>query len=273
MRTILGIDAAWTQGEPSGVALIQGEREAWSVLGVAPSYDAFVACSQGAPVDWQASRFTGSRPNVASLIKAAREMASAELSVVGLDVPIANVRFESRRTADDAISKAFGGRGCSAHSPSAARPGRLGRSLMAQFEAEGFPLATTAPRPADTRCTIEVYPHPALLALLRRDYRVPYKVSRSTKYWPGTSVSERVLKLLAEFAKINDALGAVFGGAPISLPRGQEVATLAALKRYEDALDALVCAWVGLRFVEGTVAAYGDESAAIWVPKSEAPAA
>ena len=55
MQAILGIDAAWTEHEPSGVALIQGDRESWSVVCVAPSYDAFVASSQGVPVDWQAS--------------------------------------------------------------------------------------------------------------------------------------------------------------------------------------------------------------------------
>ena len=271
MQAILGIDAAWTEREPTGVALIQGDRESCSVVCVAPSYDAFVACSQGAPVDWQASKFTGSWPNVAELIKASIEMASAELAVVATDIPIAKVPFESRRAADSAISKAFGGRGCSAHSPSAVRPGALGRSLMAQLDAEGFPLATTAPRPDDIRCTIEVYTHPALLALLRRDYRVPYKVLRSGKYWRGASVSERVSNLLAELENINLALGAFFGGAPISLPLGQDVATLAGLKRYEDALDALVCAWVGLRFVDGAAASYGDDSAAIWVPELEAP--
>jgi len=53
MRAILGIDAAWTEGEPTGVALIQGEGSSWSTAAVAPSYEAFVALSQGVPVNWQ----------------------------------------------------------------------------------------------------------------------------------------------------------------------------------------------------------------------------
>ncbi|MDW7774366.1 MAG: hypothetical protein SCH71_15885 [Desulfobulbaceae bacterium] len=39
------------------------------------------------------------------------------------------------------------------------------------------------------------------------------------------------------------------------------------LKRYEDALDALVCAWVGVKFLEGETQPLGDETAAIWCPR------
>ena len=38
---------------------------------------------------------------------------------------------------------------------------------------------------------IECYPHVALLALLKRDYRVPYKVSRSGKYWKAEKLTRR----------------------------------------------------------------------------------
>ncbi len=40
--------------------------------------------------------------------------------------------------------------------------------------------------------------------------------------------------------------------------------SLAALKRYEDALDALVCAWVGIEFLAGRARAMGDAEAVIW---------
>lgn len=270
MRAILGIDPAWTNHQPSGVALIQGEEERWSVVCVAPSYEAFIACSQGSSLDWGASKFTGSWPNVNRLIDAARKMISddAELSVVAVDIPVATVRFESRRLADDAISRAFGGRGCSTHSPSSDRPGLLGRDLMDQLTANGFPLATKALPTDVTRCTLEVYPHPALLSLLHCDYRVSYKVSSSNRYWPNSPRAERIANLLQQFRRINQALGRVFSGAALSIPREEDVTTLSRLKRYEDALDALVCAWVGLRFANGAAVPYGDESASIWVPEA-----
>jgi predicted RNase H-like nuclease len=38
------------------------------------------------------------------------------------------------------------------------------------------------------------------------------------------------------------------------------------LKRYEDSLDALVCSWVGAKYLLGEAEPYGDGTAAIWVP-------
>jgi predicted RNase H-like nuclease len=52
------------------------------------------------------------------------------------------------------------------------------------------------------------------------------------------------------------------------LPDAARVPSLAHLKRYEDALDALVCAWVGVCALNGSARAYGDDAAAIWVPSS-----
>lgn len=40
----------------------------------------------------------------------------------------------------------------------------------------------------------------------------------------------------------------------------------AGLERHEDALDALVCAWVGTEHLAGRTAALGDAEAAIWTP-------
>jgi len=268
MRAVLGIDAAWTEGQPSGVALIQGEGDRWRVVCAAPSYEAFLTANCGTPVDWNARRFNWAKPSITELIGAARAMATSTLCVVAVDMPLANTAIISRRVADSEISKIFGDRGCSTHSPSAVRPGQLGESLMAQLLAQGFPLATTDLVDLSVPCTIEVYPHPALLALLGSEYRIPYKVSRSLKYWPDTSVPERIALILDEFERINAALGLALGGPPLVLPFASGVHALSGLKSYEDVLDALVCAWVGLQFLQHCATAYGDSSAAIWVPSA-----
>ena len=144
----------------------------------------------------------------------------------------------------------------------------LGAKLMQDLRSAGYPLATCE---SDVECfagkkTIEVFPHPALVALLKRAYRVPYKVSKSSKYWKRTTVQERVVNLLVEFNEIERALRREFGRTHIDLPVSSAVTSLSRLKRYEDALDALSCAWVATRFIGGTAVAYGDDSAAIWVP-------
>lgn len=265
MRAVLGIDAAWTPTEPSGVALLKGDGPDWRVVCVAPSYGAFLRCGDGYGVDWMTGVFPGCAPFVDALLSTARQLAQVDLAVVAIDMPLSTRPFATRRPADDAISKRFGGRGCAAHSPGAARPGELGATLMASLRSAGFPLATTRTVAVSPR-TVEVYPHPALLALLGREYRVPYKVSKSKKYWPSASVAERVIKLLHEHQAILDALEGLVGRIPFTLPAAGTVRSLSQLKRYEDALDALVCAWVGVEFLRGGCIPFGDENGAVWVP-------
>ncbi len=64
--------------------------------------------------------------------------------------------------------------------------------------------------------------------------------------------------------RIKDGLSQQIDGINLQLP---ESTSGKSLKRFEDALDALVCAWVASRFVEGCAVAHGDSTAAIWVPK------
>jgi hypothetical protein len=44
---VLGIDAAWTENEPSGVALIENSQGGWRCVAVTPSYDSFLALAEG----------------------------------------------------------------------------------------------------------------------------------------------------------------------------------------------------------------------------------
>ena len=110
----------------------------------------------------------------------------------------------------------------------------------------------------------------ALLALLNRNYRVPYKVSRSALYWKAERppVAERVKRLLAEFTAIHQALSQRISAIPLTLPQPHEVTTLSSLKPVEDMLDALICAWIGIEHLEGRTVGLGDATAAIWVPQA-----
>ena len=266
MTLILAIDAAWTDTEPSGVALLAANGSRWNCLCVAPSYNSFIDCARGTPIDWGAGNFRGSRPDVPELLRAARTMAGADVSLVAVDMPVATAPFSARRAADNQISVAFGARGCSAHSPSALRPGVLGAELSNQFRDAGYHLVTSVDNGEPRRKFIEVYPHPALLALLRAPYRIPYKVQKSSRYWPGMSVRERIVRLLSQFHQIRAAICSEIEGVVIELPSAEAMRSLSSLKRYEDALDALVCGWVAMQFAQGNAIAYGDATAAVWIP-------
>ena len=263
----LGIDAAWTVHQPSGIALVQNTATGWSCLGVAPSYEAFITQASGQAWDPE-QKATGSRPDPAALLKACQQLDGAAVSCVSVDMPLATTPITSRRVADTAISSRFGPRGCAVHSPSAERPGAIADQLRADFAALGYPLHTNGSGQA-TPALIECYTHVALLALLTRGFRVPYKVNRSGKYWKSKRPSrhQRIERLLEQFQAIKTGLNKHISGIPDFIPAPYEVSTLASLKPVEDMLDGLICAWIGIEHLEGRTVGLGDDTAAIWVPQ------
>lgn len=265
MTTILGIDAAWTAGEPSGIALVQQAGSRWRCLASAPSYAAFLPLANGEMVDWTRTG-VGGKADCAELLKAASKLAAEPVTLVLVDMPVSTIQILGRRTADCEVSKAFGARWCSAHSPGPLRPGPLGVEFSRNFSEAGYPLATAATPPGTPQRLVETYPHPALLSLLRRERRVPYKISKALRYWKGAAIEERIARLLDEFAVIHRGLSARIDDIRIPLPRANEVDTLAALKPFEDTLDALVCCWVGIEYAAARAYCMGDETTAIWLP-------
>ena len=270
MASILGIDAAWTATEPSGVTLIRTNPDdgRWECVALAPSYNSFIETARGNPVQWL-ERPSAGQPDVRRLLKAAeRHLGGERVSVISVDVPLSKVRITGRRKADNDISKKFGANGCGTHSPNDTRPGVISETLLNELVALGYNLAVNYSNASDPgNSVIEVYPHPALLRLLNRDFRVPYKTGGTLRYWPElTAMGNRKDRLIEEFECIHAGLSNVIHEIPDFLPKSLYVGTFAFLKRYEDALDALVCAWVGARYLENCAKPYGDKNAAIWVP-------
>lgn len=260
MPIILGIDAAWTLGAPSGVAIVSGNGGNWACHGTAFSYERFIEMAK-------VRTPSSGKDLIASVLEAAARLAGAEPDVVAVDMPISLTAISGRRAADTAISKEFGSRFCAAHSPSTKRPGAVGTALSQGLALRGYTLATTRrPRP-ESRTLIEVYPHPALLSLLNVEIRFEYKVSKSKRYWPAKDREARIRCLVKNFRSIERALSTKFEGIEICVPEPDEVRNLSELKKYEDALDALVCCWVGVRHIVGETVALGDEDAAVWCPR------
>ncbi len=268
MTSILALDPAWTPTEPSGVALVHQVKDRWRCVALAPSYEQFVALAKGTPVDWATTPKAG-RPDVDALMDAARTLLDGEnVDLVTIDMPVALTAFSKRREADSAVSQKFGSKGCSTHSPSEVRPGELGRELTDRFKELGYPVATVETPVGSTFVLAEVYPHPALLHLLDKDFRFKYKIGRASEYWPDKSPADRRRRVVKNWRKILDQLSLTINKIDLPLPAKTDLETYpsTSLKRFEDALDALVGAWVGIKYLEGDCSAYGDESAAIWIP-------
>ena len=266
MGVVLGIDPAWTEANPSGVAVLQEVDGRWRCRAVAPGYSSFLALARGEAVDWRAEPHGGA-PDPGRILDAARTLCrGAEVNVVAVDMPVSRIPFEQRRPADDLAARALNKAGCGVHSPTPERPGKISAIMSGGLLARGYQVAGTGSISAGMRPLIEVYPHPAAMSLLGVTYRVPYKTSRTSKYWPGEPPAVRIARLLDLWTRLRDALGASIDGIGLPLPKGDGGLTLSGMKRYEDALDALICAWVGTKFLEGACAPLGDRDAAIWVP-------
>ena len=179
-------------------------------------------------------------------------------NLVELSTPITG-----RRVSDNAVSIAYGARQCGTHTPNALRPGPVSVNLRDALAATGYPLMTSS---LAMRGVIEIYPHPALVELAGSDTRLPYKVARIRHYWPRATPSERRQRVFLEWRKIIDLLEREISGVRAALTLPGIEASGVELKAFEDALDAVISAWVGICALEGRAKPYGDETSAIWIP-------
>lgn len=258
-RSVLGIDAAWTLTEPSGVALLVKQDAEWRLACAEANYDAFIVNPAAGP-----AVTTDAFPDAASLIDAAGRRSGRSPDLVAVDMPLARSPITRRRKSDNAVSRAYGARHCSTHTPSSLRPGPISDRLRHEFAASGYELGTLdCAAPA----LVEVYPHPALVELAGASRRLPYKAGKARQYWPKLNPAERREQLFATWAQIIGLLEQEVVGVAAQFEMPPPHATGRELKAFEDRLDAVVCAWVGICILEGEAIPYGDDDSAIWIPK------
>jgi hypothetical protein len=94
---VLGIDAAWTDSEPSGVALAIEIDGAWRLAAVEASYGHFLERAKGARLCEDKPR--GSEPDAEGLVDAAREIAGRRIDLVAVDPRFARYPITGRRLA------------------------------------------------------------------------------------------------------------------------------------------------------------------------------
>jgi predicted RNase H-like nuclease len=258
MRSVLGIDAAWTTTQPSGVALVVEEAGRWRLKRVASSYAEFLN-PEAIGVD-----STSHHVDPTALLSVAAAATRAPVTLVAADIPLAAKPITGRRTSDNKVSVAYGSRHASTHTPGITRPGPISERYRLEFAKLGYPLVTHG---EVTQGLIEVYPHPALIELAGAARRLPYKEGKVRKYWPDLPVLARSERLVEQWGLILQLLAQHIDGVmdafePIVLPSPRRT-----MKAFEDALDAVICAWVGICVLEGRAVAFGDEDSAIWIPE------
>ena len=205
----------------------------------------------------------GSRPSLSVLLASALKLCGRPIDLVAIDMPMSHAPIMGRRSADNEISRAYGAHGCGTHSPSTTRPGRLGREMNKGFRMAGYPLLTRALRSPGV---IEVYPHPALIELTGAEERLPYKATNVRRYWGWATPAQRHDLLRREWGAIATLLQQEITGVEAALPLPDHRARMGERKAFEDTLDAVICAWVAVRALEGLAVPFGDDTAAIWIP-------
>jgi len=270
---VVGIDAAWAAHHPAGVALVKiPQRDRPRLLRVARSYEEFCRMDDNEKIDWS-TKVHGSEPNIPALLAVCERITGAMPNVIALDIPIGPQFITGRRAADRMVTSTYIKRKAGTHSPTAKRPGPISQMLFEQLSACGFKWLHAKAKISqnkNSRVFIEAYPHPAIIELLNLDERLKYKVSKLQKYWPDLNRDKRRTAVAQNLARLRAALDKRLAGAADCLPSAKSLiknGPASCLKGYEDALDAIACAWIGCEFLAGRCVAYGDADSTIWLPR------
>lgn len=254
---VVGIDAAWRWTNNSGVAVVSSRVGRWQLDCVAASYaDFFKACGFSMP-----QSPTGVPRQ---MLRAGAKIGRGKVAVVAVDMPLSRQPIVGRRCADDTVNRFYSKKAAGTHSMSDPIAIRLSADLTVGFRERGFSLAAWCRRqPA----LVEVYPHIALIELMRAPYRLEYKIGKIGKYWRALSPMQRREQLLKVWKLIVARLRRRISDPNRFLRLPASNATGAQFKAFEDKLDAVICTYVAIEYLRGRARAYGNRDAAIWGPK------
>jgi predicted RNase H-like nuclease/ppGpp synthetase/RelA/SpoT-type nucleotidyltranferase len=227
----VGVDLAWGPNKPTGVAVLDGEGRLVEVT--AAQHD--------------------------EEILAALEPYVAGPCVVGIDAPLVVRNATGNRPCEAALNRDFARFDAGTHPSNTGKPEFSDVPRGARL-AERLDLDIDPDSAADRR-VIEVYPHPATVALFRLGRTLKYK------HKPGRSLAllrGALLDLMHRLEGLADApaplrLGHHEGWKAL-VARVEQAERKADLRRVEDQVDAVVCAYVALFAVRRPelTSTYGD---------------
>lgn len=179
--------------------------------------------------------------------------------VVGIDAPLVVTNPAGNRACERALNRDFARFDAGTHPANSGKPefrdGPRGARLAARLGLDLDPASTTGRR------ALEVYPHAALVALFRLGRILQYK-QRSNR--PFALVQAELVRLVGLIESLADA------APPLRVAGSADWAALVAqvegatrksqLRRAEDPLDAVVCAYVALLAARRpeSLTTYGD---------------
>ena len=213
----VGVDLAWGVRNPSGIAVVDANGRLVHLAAVREDADVLASVSGYVEGD----------------------------CLVGFDAPLVVTNASGQRPAEAALNRDFrrfeaGTHPCNTGKPEFAAGPRAGRMA----EALGLDLD---PRSPAARRAIEVYPHAATVALLRLARTLKYKAKQGRGLDLMRSELQRLMDGVESFAHADVAMIVHHHDGWAELRRQVAAAHRKSdLRRAEDPVDAVVCAYVAL---------------------------
>ncbi|WP_109505970.1 DUF429 domain-containing protein [Nocardioides speluncae] len=246
----VGIDLAWGSKRPTGLAVLTGKGQLVHLS----------AATTDESITTALAPYTAGR------------------CLVAIDAPLIVTNPSGNRPAERALNRDFAKYDAGAHPSNTAKPEFSGTPrgavLAAALDLDIDPASTVKRR------AIEVYPHPATVSLFRLGRTLKYKQKPGR---PLPQLKAELLRLMRLLEGLTDASPAIHLGESEAwrelAEQVEDAARKADLRRAEDQVDAVVCAYVAMyaaRRPELTTT-YGDLAEGYIVtptlPADHAPAA
>mgnify|MGYP001816066154 CR=1 FL=1 len=173
-----------------------------------------------------------------------------DASGISIDAPLVIPNERGQRACERALGRVYGRMKASCHASNLSLyPDAASVRLADTLSAAGF---VHLGAPVTGKWQIECYPHPAIIELFGLPERLRYKKGRVGERRAGQVELARYLRALESSQviglRLESSLASVVEDVRILGKRGK------ALKRNEDALDAIICTYIGALYVRGVTA-------------------
>ncbi len=218
----IGLDLAWSPRNLTGAAVLDGDAHAATLIDAALLTDD------------------------ASIVAYVRAHAGEGPAIVAVDAPLWVPNETGRRIGEAELGKVFARYQAGAHPANRQRltfDGVVrGEALVETLAEYGFMHAPSIAAGASVRQVIEVFPHPAMVVLFGLARTLKYKVK------PGRTRDDVLAAWAAYQRHLRDLAHAepALHGTETLLAEDVGALRGTALKRYEDRIDALMCAYIAL---------------------------
>ncbi|MFC4452719.1 DUF429 domain-containing protein [Deinococcus sonorensis] len=219
----IGLDLAWSSKNPTGAAVLSGDRTG-AVL--------------------TETRLLGSDDEVLDFVAA---QAPAGPCLIAVDAPLAVPNLTAQRPGELALARVFGGYQAGAHPANREHLTRYnggqirGEVLVERLARLGFVHDPAQVQQDEPRAVVEVYPHPAMVALFGLTRTLKYKRKRQEL----ARMHEDWATYHTHLARLDRAEPPLSGLEPL-LAHDPAALKGRQLKNHEDQVDAVMCAYIAL---------------------------